>query len=37
MALLHTTGSHVGVLQLFALSGRNVERATVLLRGLVAA
>jgi uncharacterized protein len=37
MALLHSSGSEIGVLQLFELSGRNVERATVLLRDLVVA
>jgi uncharacterized protein len=37
MALLHATGQDVGVLELFALSGRNAERAAVLLRDLLAA
>jgi uncharacterized protein len=37
MALLHPSSADVGVLGLFELSGRNVERATVLLRDLLAA
>ena len=36
MALLHPSGE-VGVLDLFELSGRTVQRATVLLRDLLAA
>ena len=37
MALLHPSRSDVGVLELFELSGRNAERATILLRDLLAA
>jgi uncharacterized protein Yka (UPF0111/DUF47 family) len=36
MALLHTSGTEAGVLELFEESGRTVERATVLLRDLLA-
>jgi uncharacterized protein Yka (UPF0111/DUF47 family) len=36
MALIHTSGPELGVLELFEQSGRNVERATVLLRDLLA-
>jgi uncharacterized protein Yka (UPF0111/DUF47 family) len=36
MALLRTSGPEVGVLELFEESGRTVERATVLLRDLLA-
>jgi uncharacterized protein len=37
MTLLHPTGADAGVLDLFELAGRNAERATVLLRDLLAA
>jgi uncharacterized protein len=37
MTLLHPAGADVGVLDLFELSGRNVQRATLLLRDLLAA
>ena len=37
MALLHSAGADVDVLDLFELSGRNVQRAAVLLRDLLAA
>ena len=37
MTLLHPTGADGGVLDLFELAGRNAERATVLLRDLLAA
>ena len=36
VALLHSSEAGLGVLELFEQSGRNVERATVLLRDLLA-